>query len=116
MSEELIKEIMDILKSTRGFVLEQAPDVVQQWLTYSHTMSTVWGWSLLILAILIIVPIVVNGVDNYFDGGHLFASIVPLLLVVFSIANFAEAYKIRVAPKVVMLEKLSDLTTNRGCR
>lgn len=112
MKEEIVKELMKWMMESKEFVIGQAPDYIQQLLTYKTTVCylligmfvffILLGITLILLSLKYIK---VNGMEVCFVIG-VFMLLVSFVLVVSPINNII---KIKKAPKVFVMEHLTEL-------
>ena len=122
----ILKIIADSIEKTRDFSVEQAPDVVKQLVAYKYA-ETVFG--IIVDAVLILFFFALGGLCAYSaqwvsgepDGiGRVFAMVFSSIVGVFGFAggclglcdNIQSLLKIRLAPKVFILEYLRDILGN----
>jgi len=68
MTKELAQQIVDILKGSKDFATEQMPDVVQQYLHFSHVVRPIaLVFCIIMLSICIKVCIGLRNVDDIDD-------------------------------------------------
>ncbi len=120
-----INEMTSILKSTKGFVLEQAPDIFNQILAYNLISSIV------LICICILVLLIV-GLSIYFSykhylkskatyksytvdymAMHMFVMIITIVSFFSISTSIFEIIKIKTAPKIYLLEYFSSVTKGR---
>lgn len=119
MKEKLTEEILAILKDTRGFVTEQAPDVIQQMLASHFFEYVVWGILSAVVALaltMVLVWYLRRKPERYSDGDlkGLFGSFLAAGILGATIAvicNLGSAYQLKSYPKAYLVEQL----TKRSC-
>lgn len=113
INEELTQKLITYLDQTTIFVKEQAPDVVQQILSFgaiTHTVGIALGATIILIGAILGAVGFVNR-DEYYGAHPLLTLVFPL---VFSLGlgvvacNYLELRKIEIAPKVFILEKLNN--------
>lgn len=108
MNEELQAEILSIVKGTKEFVVEQAPDTIQQFLGGRFLGETGWllfSSVLLLILVTYLLPKVAKSGDDFaktFGGFFTWAAIIAALYIAFA-AGFT-AIKIKQFPKAYLLE------------
>lgn len=121
MNEELKKKMSEYLvvleqdlKSVKDFSVEQVPLVVQEYINWIF-WSNCFG-AILALIAMIIAAIIWRKIYKTVDGDtddQVFTLIMgSLVMVAFSIpmcVHFAKAAKAHIAPRVVIIEKISEL-------
>ncbi len=108
---QALKEILDAIIVTKDFVIEQAPDVVQQLLAWRFTISLV-GFVVLLLIFVVIWVISFFIRKNVDDGDEIFviaiagfASAIPLVL----LPLVCDWLKILIAPKLFIIEYIMGM-------
>lgn len=107
------------IKDAIQYVEKEAPEILKEYLTFKFIEHSFKGvlWSFIFLTALI--SIVYVGVKFFKDSGG--ASIVPALFLIVPllfvlmdivIPNFIEAVKIKVAPRVYLIEKGMEIIKN----
>lgn len=122
ISKEIAQELFGMLKSTKEFVLEQAPDVAQQIVAYEiayRTFSAIMWIGMLITLIVLTTKwrrwAATDDCPSYEKGGHQVASGilaglgVTTCLILMSLAGVVPLLKATFAPKVFLLEYLAGL-------
>lgn len=123
LTEQLITEVLSGLRTTKGFVIDQAPDVVKQILYWNAASAAIWIVMSLVLGITIWRASIRISAElkkpEYeqteaiaFGGtlGCIFSTI--LALVVFTVNIFILA-KVLIAPKLYLIEYFSGLLTSK---
>lgn len=113
---ETALELIKIIKSTQSFVADQAPDVARQMLLRGAFDAWMYlGLGLLFFGIVVVILFLVyreyKKSDDIYDirGGSILALMLLIVTVVLACSNVSTLYKIKYAPKVYLLEELSDL-------
>ena len=109
---QALQGLLDAIITTKDFVIEQAPDVIQQLLAWQFTISLI-GFVVLILTLVAIWTIglfIRKKTEGNFDKTMtvLFtalASVIPLVL--FPLA--LDWLKILIAPKVFLIEYIANM-------
>jgi hypothetical protein len=125
LSDDLIRELLTTLQSTKSFVIEQAPDVVQELVHYKLVESLI----VCIICILAMFAYRYVGIrvwkytqtlDSYSDFPFaaglvaVFGGIPLTIATLFFLANSAStAIQIYIAPKIFLIEYLSGLVAHR---
>ncbi len=116
IGKDLAKELLTMLKSTKEFVIEQAPDVVQQLIAYSTVESSICLFVSLVIVV-VGASLIRSGLkslkkDKYDDFAMIcvvagsISGVVGLTAI--TINSMALA-KVLVAPKIFLIEYLSRL-------
>ena len=114
---ELQKELLDILKTSKGFVAEQGPEYLQQFFQKEALEAKVWAVICLLILLLSIFGFI-RGLfidDEYSIEKPLsliFGGIFSLLSIVSIFCNLTNAYSIVHFPKAYLVDKL---TSNKRC-
>ena len=116
LNDELQKFVLDSLQEGKGFILEQAPDVVQQYLNWTIVSNgvgaIVWG-ILLIVSIVCLFKFVKLFIKSesegdealhWFVGGIISLTVAIISIVSFPVCTYTFLY-VWVAPKAYLLEK-----------
>jgi UDP-N-acetylmuramyl pentapeptide phosphotransferase/UDP-N-acetylglucosamine-1-phosphate transferase len=112
MKEQILEKLMTYLQNTEVFLSEQTPQVINELITYELYMSyakigTFIG--ILILSAIILFYLIKKEIHEEVIGGVLCISIVlATLFGVLSVGAVNDIIKIKVAPKVFVLDKLRD--------
>ena len=122
MTEELKEQAQDALGvllqdmlSAKEFVVDQAPDVVQQLLTigmWDATMSVSIGVVLAIVAWRTWITLWASENEETKPLGPIFGCIVGFVATLFIFGGSYYALKIKVAPKVYIIEYVMDLVND----
>lgn len=115
VSSDLLQEILETLKSTKGFVLEQAPDIVQQfykWKVAEHIFYVILA--------LIISGVMISLACKYWEcvtkddnAGPVVAGIVGLVAMGVALGNVFNLIQIYVAPKIYLIEYITELLKSK---
>jgi hypothetical protein len=105
IGKELAQELITLLKSTKDFVVEQAPDIARQILAWELYTSMVWA-AICVLAIVLCVFSMCNSDDEGVIGGGFFVTLVSLIC--FGI-QISDIIKVKVAPKIFLLDYLMGI-------
>lgn len=114
MDPNLLNELTAILKESHHFVLAQAPDAIQQYLTMGLVECVAWGLLFLIAGISMIVGgmamIIRSRHSKYADSDFTLAGWFLIALAVLPVAGVVdytvEALQIHYAPKAYLVQKL----------
>jgi hypothetical protein len=126
MEEKLtqyLEELVATLKEGGQFAMEQLPLFVHEYLSWGFWESVIWGAILLSASSILIYMAKLffnkyNGYEptSYLDDGHMLYIIVSgisaigsIFAVVGAITNILTAIKITVAPRVYLIENLTNL-------
>lgn len=111
---QVLAKALEAPQVTGDFVVEQAPDVVQQLLLWELASSCIWA-----AAILLAITLVWLGrrwlvsLDDYDDEGRIttafIAAVITSFLSVPLLFNIAAALKVLVAPNIFLLEYAASL-------
>jgi H+/Cl- antiporter ClcA len=113
LTKELAAELLAIVQGTKSFVLEQAPDIIQQMIRW-EVASSILGVSVGLLCI-IIVAIVIFRTRHHEDGcmHHPIPGLSVLILSTFSIPlvciNTYNLVFVTYAPKLFIIKELARL-------
>ena len=118
-NEELISSslgfILETLKSSKEFVLAEAPEVVRQLIEYTITIDYIAigvGVALLILGLSLALY---WSRDTYDREGFLISGVIMLFLAIIPLAmGTTELVKVKTAPKVFVLDYVADLIRPSG--
>lgn len=113
--EEFLKGLLALVNSAKDFTLEQAPALAQQLVQYEMWSNFLWAgfWATPFLfaaagCVYLWRHIVKNPHDDL-EGAGIFASAVTAVMLVGCMNFLDKAIKCVVAPKLVIVEKLSNL-------
>lgn len=117
---QILTKIIESVTSVQNFVLEQAPDVIQQLLAWNFYFGLIWG----ILGALTSLTLIcvffkkflpwADSLDRYdkdfvmFLGSVIFGIFLTISALV-GICNLTEALKIYIAPKLWLIEYAAQL-------
>lgn len=105
----MIKKLLEYIEGTKDFILEQAPDIIQQILEY-ETRSTMLWMCLFSFLTFIGVIVCIWGVfskKSIFDKpGAMVGFLITPMMVIGLMANLDNLIKIKVAPKYYVMEKI----------
>ena len=105
----MIKKLIEYIEGTKDFILEQAPDIIQQILEYDTKSTILW----LCLACIVALCGAALCVHGYFSTQSTFEK--PYLIFAYMLTPFAiiaifaccdNLIKIKIAPKYYVLEKI----------
>jgi formate-dependent nitrite reductase membrane component NrfD len=109
MTEQLVAEIISLIKDSKEFVVGQAPSVIQQMLAYgawdAKFAMWVFGIAVAIGLILIFTDIVLWGNS----AGVIIGCFIVIVCGICMAYNFSTLKKIEIAPKVYLLEQLANM-------
>jgi len=118
MTKEIAQEIIKILKNTGGFVAEQAPDVVNQYLTFQIKMTSIYlgisGFICTVILVFFLIWIVLSIKDKWYDDISTFTiagTFINLIPFFWFLCELRSYIMIRTAPKVFVLEWLKTFTS-----
>jgi len=116
-SAKTIEEVLGWVRESKGFVLDQAPDLAQQYLAWYKISHWIWAAVCGVLFLIFLL-----GVYSEFSGnkegslagpkdesGKNCVVVLSLISVGFGLVNAFALAKVYVAPKIVLLEGLSKL-------
>lgn len=113
MNEELIKKIIEYMESSKDFIVEQAPDIIQQMLKY-ETFNNIFGLIIAVIILFVSIGVFIYGkysnkTDKIYFNVYNYVSI-WLFIAAFAISAFAinNLVKIKISPKYFVIEKLKD--------
>ena len=127
MNDELKKQLADYLtnmekaaNSAGEFVIEQMPDVIQQYLAWEFYSNIFIAACCSIVSIFLIIMFrilySIGKNDNWDNPAPIFGLIILFILNIVSgfhiLFHTYSAVKVSVAPKVVLLEKAASLVSN----
>lgn len=119
MTEELLKELLTTVRDTKAFVLSEAPSVIQEFLAWEFYSSLILA-ALATIALGVLFRVFVwihkrikNGERGADSVDYLIPTLVSMSVIALFLCSLSTAVKVKVAPKVVLLEKLSELTQVR---
>ena len=105
LTEDVLRGILNIVKDTKDFTLEHAPDYVKQLLSYRYITAYV---NLILAVLLIVLPIICAIMID-----HIAALVcgfgLPIPGIALAVTCVDEIIKIRVAPKVYIIDHIADL-------
>ena len=114
---EAYESLLTNLTTIQDFVIEETPIVLQQVLAWEFAVNLIWfiiGLVLLITVIVVIVTLMKQAIKENNDEAPLiililgiFVGIFPLIIVISTI----DWLKILIAPKIFLIEYLSNLIT-----
>jgi len=112
MNADLAKEALEILKGTKGFVLDQAPDSMRQVLAWQMGESIFFF--VVGLALLSVTAVCFKKFKDFASRGDevapVFVGIMSSVLgLIFTCHSFLDILKIHLAPKVFLMEYFSGL-------
>jgi len=105
LTKDMLTEVLEMVKSTKNFTVEQAPDYIKQLLAYQLISNCA---SIVICALFIIASIIIPFYFNDF-AVNLFCGVAIFVFFVGSILNINNIIKIKVAPKVFIVDYISNL-------
>lgn len=107
MNEELLKQVTEIIKGTKDFVVSQAPDIVRQYLNY-YTHLYLFGLVAFGVFLITGTALLAYGLrDGYNrDGAIVLGAIIFTISLIATICTGINYYEITTAPKVFLLEYL----------
>ncbi len=113
--------LLDTLKETKGFVAEQAPDFVRQMLEYAAFDAKMgmafWIVMSLFGVFLLYKALTYKNEYSRSSDGIFGCILLGIILFVFglfgTVNNFTTLKKIQIAPKVYIMEKISEATSNK---
>jgi len=105
LTKDMLTEVLEMVKSTKNFTVEQAPDYIKQLLAYELISNYI---SIVICVLFIIASIIIPFYFNHF-AVNLFCGVAIFLFFVGSILNIDNIIKIKVAPKVFIVDYISNL-------
>lgn len=112
MNKELAQKVLEMLTAAEGFVLEQAPDVVQQLLVWQFWSSVV-GFVICLVVFFVCAWAVwrlFKSADNYGpDPVIIIPSVAVIISTLIGCISFFNALQIHLAPKVFLLEYLRGI-------
>jgi hypothetical protein len=119
ITKELAQELLSILQGTRGFVVEEVPDVVHQILTFKFYENLIYGliWSTIMVACLFLARkfwkhAKIGGEDaEWCLGGSISSCIVAAIILPAHMHYYINVIKISVAPKLYVLEFLLSIVS-----
>lgn len=107
MNEELQKEVLEIIKSSKGFVVSQMPEAVQQYLGILFLDNCAFCIVSMLLFVFFVWVAMIRSKNPYADG---LASICVYFMAFVCFITFAcsicSAIQIKIYPKGVLLEKM----------
>lgn len=110
MNEELQKEILEIVKGTKDFVVTQAPDSIQQLLQYEYMSSIGWGGvciiGLILFNIILVVSLLQKDRWTGWEPFKMISPVVSFLLFICMVCNYVTAYQIKHYPKGYLLKQV----------
>jgi len=112
---ELTDFLLTTMKETKTFVVEQAPDVAKEMLTYGALKHEIWLVADLIMfiaaAVLIYFGVRLVKKANDYDIGHIpffiFGGFLKILASMSSMDDILALEQIRTAPKIYIIKELS---------
>lgn len=118
ISPDLAKEVLSIVQGSKDFIIEQAPDLVQQIIAYNYYIN----WFYLFICILMIgsviyaakKAIVLSREDSYHNEGwilihSLYGLFVGFGSFIFTLGTVNNLLLLHFAPKIFLIEYLSRL-------
>jgi hypothetical protein len=114
LTEQLINDLLTSLRSTKEFVLAQAPDVVKQILTWNLWVHLIWiifGFAVGLFGVIFFGHLRKSkreGCDERFMCGIAQLAFCIAFAVIF-MSNIFEVVQILVAPKLYLIEYFSNL-------
>lgn len=101
---QTLQKLITGIESGGQFILDQAPDVIQQMIAYELLWSYIIAGSLLLISIVsLIIHFITEDIDYSMISGIIFFCLTPALYVPIKTIT-----KIKVAPKVFILDKIND--------
>jgi hypothetical protein len=112
---ETLTEMKEGAKAAGGFVVEQAPDLIQQLLAYEFWSAALFAIVLLGTAILMgfLARWIIRRLEDGAEVLAIFPAIVGVVCMVGAFSLGAKALKIRLAPKVFIVEYAAKLLKDR---
>lgn len=119
--QQILKLILDTATDAKGFAVEQLPDVAQQWIAYNFWASIAWAVSYLLLAMLLAGfaakavtwwKLTVNDIDSPWPYVTILCGPASILSIVAVIYNVSWAAKLYLAPKVCVIEWITEMVKN----
>lgn len=107
---ELIEYLTDTIKSTGGFIQEQAPDIISQLIDYKVMLYTNCLWIFgIISAILLFIGILNIIFSEYNKEVGVMLLVISIIPIIVTTSNYIALLKISIAPKVYILDYLKTL-------
>lgn len=113
-SANLIQELTNILKDSKEFVVAQAPDVLQQLISFTFTLDLVWTIIAGLLFVLFVAGFIYNWLEDN-EGSVVICAIASIVFFILLGIASSELIEVTRAPKVFLLEKLVSLS-HGGCK
>jgi hypothetical protein len=123
MNEDLKTKLLEYLdkldsgvKTATDFSVEQAPLVIKEYLDWIFWFNTTWGlvWLTICMVIILAAATVVKLAlkDEEYGAAALITLMTAVVLIIpiyWTIAYTLEAIQVVIAPRIVLLEKISEL-------
>lgn len=110
--DQFVISMLELLKTTKDFVVSQAPDVVREILVYSLWNSLLWA-SLNLIGVIIAIYFYkkvskAKCTDDRSLGGFI-SAVIGIVFFMGFVSNLNYVAKIKLAPKLFLIEYLSEL-------
>lgn len=111
MTADLVAELVEIIKSSKSFILEQAPSVIREiyaWNMWHNKILMIIGAIVVLLGVALTICSI--SMESYDAPIPLIFGIIFLTIgTVLSFCSYLDSRKMQIAPKLYLLDYLADM-------